>query len=56
MRQASPEDFFNLFELLLAQFVLAFLRIQEAVELLLLLALDVLLELLLIIGEVLCLF
>lgn len=39
--------------MLLAQLVLAFLGLQEAVELFLLLALDVLLELLLIIGKVL---
>lgn len=39
--------------MLLAQLVLPFLGLQEAVELFLLLALDVLLELLLIIGKVL---
>lgn len=53
-RLANRSFFFlNLFELLLAQLVLPFLGLQEAVELFLLLALDVLLELLLIIGKVL---
>lgn len=41
----------DLFELFLAQFVLAFLRLQEAIELLLLLALDVLQEFLLVIRK-----
>lgn len=40
-----------LFELLLTKFILSLLRLQEAAELLLLLHLDVLLELLLIVGE-----
>lgn len=53
MFQDSQEQCFNLFKLLLPHLVLAFLGLQEAVELFLLLALDVLLELLLIIGKVL---
>ena len=48
-------EFVYLFELLLAEFVFSFLRLQEAAQFLLLLALDVLLELFLIIGERLCL-
>lgn len=49
----NQEEPFNLFELLLAHLVLAFLGLQETVELFFLLALDVLLELFLIIGKVL---
>lgn len=44
-----------LFQLFLAKFVLAFLGFKEAVELFLLLTLDVLLELLLIIADSFCL-
>lgn len=43
------------FQLLLAQFVLSLLRLQETVEFFLLLTLDVLLELLLIIAKCFCL-
>lgn len=41
----------HLFKLLFTEFVLPLLRLQEAAELLLLLHLDVLLELLLIVGK-----
>lgn len=41
----------DLFQLFFAQFVLSFLRFQEAAELFLLLALNVLLEFLLIVGK-----
>ena len=44
-----------LFELLLAKFVLSFLGLEEAVELFLLLTLNMLLELLFIIGKRFCL-
>lgn len=46
----------HLFKLLFTEFVLPLLRLQEAVELFLLLHLDVLLELLLVVGKSLKLF
>lgn len=55
MHSATNPQSWHLFKLFLAQFVLSSLRLQKAVQLFLLLTLNVLLELLLIVGERFCL-